>query len=183
MSRSPSHRKPGSWPFLALLDSVILALSPMTLIAFIVLCIILFDGFGSHVQFVRAMEENGVAAIAIWQKPDPQYEFVILDLEQADHGISSVTVYTKYYSPETFAALKAGQRVRVRYTYPPEYESKAVLADAFGEVKGYTGYISDIIWPILICWLLLALRPDFVYFGLLRGGKLAGEQMKQEQAA
>ncbi len=152
------------WDFL---DALCFFLSPLAIIGFIIFAIMILDGFGQHVQFLRALEQNGVEASGAWNPPSKRGGYAYIAFETEQNGQTGVVVSTKYYTRETLAALKKGQVVRVRYTHPPAYETKGVLLDAYGQVKGYTGYLSDILWPLLVCWAVVAVHPEFLYLGFV----------------
>jgi hypothetical protein len=152
------------WEFL---DVLCFFLSPLAIIGFITFSIIILDGFGQHVQFLRALEQNGVEASGAWYPPSEWGGYAYIAFAAEQNGQTGVVVSTKYYTRETLAALKKGQVVRVRYTHPPAYETKGVLLDAYGQVKGYTGYLAEILWPLLVSWAVVAVHPEFLYLGFI----------------
>lgn len=152
------------WGFL---DVLCFFLSPLAIIGFIIFVIMILDGFGQHVQFLRALEQNGVETSGAWYPPSKPGGYAYIAFETEQNGQTGVVVSTKYYTRETLAALKKGQAVRVRYTHPPAYETKGVLLDAYGQVQVYTGYLSEILWPLLVSWAIVAVHPEFLYLGFM----------------
>lgn len=160
------------------LDVICLILSPFAILFFIVLMIIALDGFGEHVQFLSAIDHQGVEAVGRWTGYDPGDTLVAVELTPV-HGTSEwAVVYTKYYSKETLAGLKYDQTVRVRYTTDPKLSGKAVLLDAYDQVKGYHGYITSVIWPLVICWLVVVIHPEFLFFALPDNAQKQGREEK-----
>lgn len=145
------------------IDIFALALSPVAIIGFVFLTIIVLDGFGTHVNFVRTLEENGVVAEGTWYYDGGDDPTAVVELTSQPGEY--LVLYVKYYSASTLSSLKEGDMVRVRYTKPPEHEYHAVLEDHFAEVRGYWGYLKEMLWFYAFCWLMAVLHPDLLYLG------------------
>lgn len=148
---------------LRIADAFVMVLSPMAILGFVIIAIIVLDGFGTHVNFLRALEEHGTIAAGTlhYDGADDPTAVVEVDGAQTEYHV----VYLKYYSKDTLAALADGQVVRVRYTAPPVYEYRAVLEDHFDEVRAYWGYLKEVIWVLAVCWFMVVLHPELLYLG------------------
>lgn len=144
-------------------DVFVLALSPMAILGFVIATIIMLDGFGTHVNFVRALQQDGQLGSGTLYYDGPADTTAVVELDEPDGEM--LILYTRYYSPATLNSLAEGQTVRVRYTAPPEHEYKAVLEDHFDEVRAYWGYLKEVIWVLAVCWFMLVLHPELLYLG------------------
>lgn len=144
-------------------DVFVLALSPMAILGFVVIAIIALDGFGTHVNFVRGLEQHGAIAAGTLYYDGADDPTAVVELAGGQQEY--LVLYMKYYSRDTLAALSDGQTVRVRYTAPPEHEYKAVLEDHYDEVRAYWGYLKEVIWVLAVCWFMLVLHPELLYLG------------------
>lgn len=149
----------------SLLDVLIAVLSPMAIIGFVVLAIVALDGFGAHVQTLRTLEQHSAVTTGKWSPPSSVPGMAYVHFDQEQNGETGVIVYIKYYNKETLAGLREGQQVRVRYTYGPRVETRGFLVDEYAQVTGYVGYLTELFWPFLVCWLMVVIRPDFLYLG------------------
>lgn len=149
---------------LRLLDTLCMALSPLAVVGFVVVTIIVLDGFGTHVNFVRALQQDGQLGSGTLYYDGPADPTAVVELDEP--GGEMLILYTRYYSTATLNRLAEGQTVRVRYTSPPRHEYKAVLEDHFDEVRGYWGYLKDVLWFYAALWLIVVLHPDWLFLGL-----------------
>lgn len=148
------------------LDLFLYVLSPMVIIAFVVLCIVIVNGFGEHMDWLSALKEQNTLVEGTLGHFSEGDKMIFVNLDKELNGFDSLVIYTRYYSAETLASLKEGQRVRVYCTVPPKYEARAALVDHFSEVQYYVGYFADLLVPFLLCWVVIVLHPDFLYLGL-----------------
>ncbi len=144
-------------------DSLMMVLAPMAILGFVFITIIALDGFGTHTNLVRALESDGVVAAGSLHYDGGEDPTAVVEL--AGGSQDYLVLYLKYYSRATLAALTDGQMVRVRYTFPPEHEYQVVLEDHFDEVRGYWGYLKDVIWVLAACWFMVVLHPELLYLG------------------
>lgn len=152
------------WQFL---DAAVFFVSPLAVLGFIIFSIMTLDGFGQHVQFLRGIDGHGLESVGAWNPPSSSGKYAYVAFDKEENGQTGVLVPVKYYCAETLAALQEGQKVRVRYALPPAYETKAVLVDEYHQVKGYTGYFTEVLWPFLVCWAVVAIHPEWLYLGFI----------------
>lgn len=152
---------------LSLVDVLCQLISPLAVIAFVVLAIIALDGFGEHTRMLRGLEQDGVEGRAIWPGGTKEDGLVVVWLDPPQHGQDMICVDTRYYSAATLARLAEGQAVRIRYTYPPEHEAKGVLVAAYDQVTGYHGYLAELFWPFVFCLVVLGAHPEVLVVGLI----------------
>jgi hypothetical protein len=151
---------------MSLADSILALASPFMILAFIVLMIMFLDAFGSHLQMLMALDQDGVVSTGRLSYYFPGDKYALVKFDTEENGRDGVIVRTKYYSAATLSRLGDGQIVRVRYVYPPKHEGMAVFENAYDEVRHYTGYLTEFIWPFLISWLCIIFHPEILYLGL-----------------
>jgi hypothetical protein len=151
---------------LAKLDKLCLVLSPLALILFGITVIIILDGFGRHAQLLHDLDEDGMVVTGRWSGLSSNKEYASVQLDRPVNGFDRVFFPAKYYRQETLAGLKPNQPVPLRVILPPEHEQTFVLQNAYDEVRAYTGYLDANLWLLLLCWVILAIRPDILLFGL-----------------
>jgi hypothetical protein len=149
-----------------LLDVLAAVLSPLAIVAFLVLMIVLLDNFATHMRLLREIDQFGVDVTATWRGVSSDGSMGVVELPPVEGDYQGAVIYTKHYRAASLAGLQVGQAVQVRYTLPPEADFHAVLLDHIGEVRAYSGYLRELFWPLLFTWGILLLRPDFLYLGL-----------------
>lgn len=163
----PELRRAAAW-----FELIATVLSPLAVLAFLVLLIVIVDGFAQHVTFLAALDRYGVTATGTWRGLSSDGKMGTVELPHAEGDYAGVIIYAKHYRPASLAALREGQAVIVRYTGPPATpEERAVLVDYENEVRAYYGYLSDVFWPLLVVWAVLVVRPDVLFLGLLPAGE------------
>ncbi len=150
------------WEFL---DAAAFFVSPLAVLGFIIFSIMALDEFGQHVRFLRGIDGHGLESVGTWNPVSSSGKYAYVAFDKEENGQTGVLVEAKYYSEETLSSLVKGQRVRVRYALPPEYEFKAVLVDEYQQVKDYAGYFTDLLWPFLFCWATVVIHPEWLYLG------------------
>jgi hypothetical protein len=152
---------------LAGLDLASFWLSPLAVIGFVFLAIIAVDRISVHAELLRALEEDGLETWGRWYGASGDGRLAVVEFDRLENGLTGVVLPTKYYQPETLAALRDGQQVRVRYVHPPSHDEAGVLAGEMSHVRGYKGHITGLFWPFLICWLAAAAHPEWLCLGFL----------------
>ena len=149
------------------LDVYCFFLSPLAVIGFIIFSIITLNEFGKYVQFRQAIERDGVVSRGTWFGVDEDDIYGNVYFAEIENGYDFVFIPLKYYTPETLDRIRKGQVVEVRYVYPPEHEIMGVLVNEYAEFNSYTGYLTDNLWPLVLCWLIVIVRPEWLLLGLV----------------
>jgi hypothetical protein len=148
-----------------LLDVIGSVLSPIVLLIFLIINMMIIDAFATHVQFIDALE-HGKVRNGVWKGVSSNGKLGLVNFDVEESGVDFVFLPTQYYSSEFLSALSEGQVVNVRYTTLPKFGTKGVLEDTFEQVKYYTGYLNEYLLPFVICWIILALNPAIILVGL-----------------
>ena len=159
---------------LGLLDVFCLLVSPLAIIFFIFVMIVVADELGQHVQMLRDLDQYGQVAEGEWHPADEGDKYASVwiptgklnSLGYPDYDIQLINV--RYYAPRRLAELKVGQPVRVRYVDQYGHETHAVLEDDYANIRRWPGFLTDYIWLILIPWVVIIIHPDFLYLGLVK---------------
>lgn len=158
---------------LRFVDAFLYLVSPLAIITFIFLMIVVADELGQHVQMVRELDRYGVLVEGEWHPADEGDKYAsvwVATGEMAPWGLPDYDIHlikVRYYSARRLASLQEGQPVRVRYVDQVGMEERAVLEDDFPALRRWPGFLTDYLVPILICWGVIILHPDFLYLGLL----------------
>lgn len=158
---------------LRFVDVFLFLVSPLAIIMFIFLMIIVADELGQHVQMIRDLDRYGVVVEGEWHPADEGDKYASVWVptgEMAPWGLPDYEIHlvkVRYYSASRLAGLQEGQPVRVRYVNQLGMEERAVLEDDYPALRRWPGFLTDYLVPILICWGVVILHPDFLYLGLL----------------
>lgn len=143
-------------------------LSPLACFLFLLFTLATLDLLGAHAQLVSALH-HGSLTTATWRGLSYDRDTGYLEFDHSLEEDPPSYIYTQYYSPATLAALQEGQSVRIRYTTDYRVGSESVLADAFDEVRVYTGWLAPYFWPLLISALVAIVRAEYLFAGLPTG--------------
>lgn len=148
------------------LNLVATVAAPLAILGFVFLLIPVVDAFATHVQFMRALERDGVARSGVWAGTISQGKTGSVTLSQEE----SLWVWLpmQYYSVETRAGLRDGRPVRVRYVPEGKFAMRGVLESSYPQVRSSVYYLREYFWPLAVLWLLIVLSPDFLFLGMPR---------------
>jgi hypothetical protein len=163
-----------------LIDSISLFLSPFAILVFLIFALFALDAFGSHVQFVRSLDQEGIVTTVTWEGLYNDRKTVSVELDNEENKFSYVYLDLKYYTPSKVSSLQAGQRVKIRYTQNIDFAMHGVLEDEFDQVRIYFGYLETYFWPLFTCWGILVLHPELLFVGLT-GAEKAPAPEKEPQ--
>ena len=122
----------------------------------------------SH-QFVQRMNEFGLVTQGVVDSTSPENDWVFVhypdETGETRHGVLDMFYYDDIGLWQTLTP-----DTNVTLLYLPWHvpgSDRVILAEHYDEVREYRGYFSpDVIGPLLVCWALVALKPQFLYFGL-----------------
>jgi len=148
------------------IDILLFLASPMFVILLIVCVIAFVDRYNNHNNFVHRLEAYGqIAQVQLDPDPSPELGYhvdFIQDNGERFYGFLN----PKYYPPEVASKLNPGEQVSIIYLPPPyNYDTDVVLANQFAAVQNYYGYATDIGLVFVVCWLVVAFHPEWLYIG------------------
>ncbi len=162
---------------LKLLDGLCWFLSPIALIFFFLSFLLLVIYSQEHPNLVRRLEAEGYVAQGdishIYDDGDLYVEFIDFEGKQRSEIIDMT-----YYSDAVKNDIVAGAQRRVRYLY---YSGEGVvLEDHFDAVRNYKKPL-DALWVMFITsWIVIVIRPDWLYFGFTDEISLLGDSFQPE---
>ncbi len=149
--------------FLNILDQLLLFTSPIAILFFLIGAIMLPVELSEHPIYLQALEEEGVLAEArvdyIYDDGDIHLEFVDVDGEETYRILEK-----EYYFPETLVDLRLDTVHTIRYA-PQNYDVDPALEEHLDEVYAYRQDLSGLYFILVVSWLVLIIRPDFLYVG------------------
>lgn len=152
------------------IDILLLAISPLMFIGVLVALIALVTRHSEHRQFVRRMNESSLVTQGTVESASPENDWVFVRyLDEAGETRQGVLGMFYYDDPALWASLTPDAEVTVRYLpWRIPGNDRLVLAERYAEVRGYRGYFSfDVIGLLLVCWVLVIIKPQFLYIGLV----------------
>ncbi len=139
--------------------------------------IILLANYGEHRQFVQRLETEGLETQGSVDFASPEYGWAHMDYVDADGEARSGVLDMHYYDPELWQTLTPDTSVPLRYLpWHIPGSDRVILAEHFAEVQAYHGYLApDLLGLVGICWLVVILKPQFLYVGLIDAEELFKE--------
>lgn len=149
---------------LKLIDALLLATSPLAIILFLVCVMVILERTGSHLNFVGDMEQEGVVTTGTVAYLPYEADRKI-QIHFVDNASQQRTGFLdrQQYQPQDVAQLTLGKQIEVRYL-PPLYEDDVVWEEHFDTVQGYFGYLNDVLMISAVCWAMIVIHPEFLYF-------------------
>gem|GEM_PF-3475349 len=125
--------------------------------------IIGLDEYAAHYQKVTQFEKNMIISTGIWEyfHNDGKSGWVKI---QDERCLNTLYLDTRYYSAAALATLEDGKEVRVRYSVP---DCRAYLDVYYAEFRYNLKGLQEFIPLFLFCVMVLILKPDFLYLGLI----------------
>lgn len=154
----------------AIADALLLLISPLAIIGFIVGAIAFSAAYGEHQSFVRNLTAHGIVTEAQLSSYEFGEPYIAVEFRDEDGVTRYGTIATEYYSEDTL--LKLTRRERIRYL-PEVYQSSFVLEDHFNTVKNYLGHLTVSISIMAISWIIVVIKPEFLYIGYDKSMDLA----------
>lgn len=148
---------------LEILDSLIFIFSPIAILFFLLGALMLPIELMEHPNYLKALETEGVLTEAWvdyrYEDGDIHLKFINIEGE-TDFRI----LETDYYNRKVRGTLKLESVHTIRYV-PQNYDHGPVLEQHFDQVRAYRQDLSGLYFIIGVSWLLLSIRPDFLYLG------------------
>jgi hypothetical protein len=145
----------------------LLFLASLAPLMFLVGMIVLVDRWGTHNRFLRSLEAYGKTAEARVSYTDEEYNRAGVDFVDSAGNEKYGTLDFRYYSPEVVQTIQPGKTMRVIYIDKLISENeKTALAEHYDDVKNASPVTADVWWMLGISWLVVALRPHFVFLGV-----------------
>jgi len=119
-----------------------------------------------HPDYLEALEKEGTLVEArvdyIYEDGDIHLEFINPDGKE-DYRI----LETLYYSPETISTLQIDSTHTIRYA-PQTYDINPALENHLDQVRAYKQDLSGLYFILAVSWLIIIIRPDFLYAGYVK---------------
>lgn len=134
------------------------------------------DRWTSQNRFVRDLETYGKVVAARVSYVDEENHRAGVDYLDASGQERFGTLELRYYKPETLANLKVGASLQIIYIDALVSDNeKAALADEFAAVKTMPPINADVAWVLLISWLIVAAKPQFVFLGIVNFDRMMAD--------
>lgn len=153
----------------AVFDMLLLAISPMVLMLLIVAVIMLPDNYGAHRRLREALEKTPQTAIATITNCHEEDRYCFADCIDINGQEYYCKLDWRYYPEEIragLARLEQGDKVTVRFA-PQAHDNEVVLAEYYEVFTEYKGYLYDLGITGLVCWGILILNPEILFFSLV----------------
>lgn len=151
--------------FLKIFDTLFLLASPIAILFFLLGAIMLPVELKEHPNYLAALEE-GITTKAlvdhIYDDGDIHIIFTETDGEQTYRILE-----TEYYTPDVIASLQLDTTHTIRYV-PNSYDVAPVLEAHIAQVYAYRQDLSGLYFILLTSWLIIVIRPDFLYAGYVK---------------
>jgi len=151
--------------FLRILDGVILFLSPIAILFFLLCAVLLPVELSEHPNYLEVLENESLIVDAtidyVYDDGDVHVIFLGQDREE-----QYAILETHFYTPEVVQTLTKGSSHTIRYV-PNDWDNGPVLAAHFDQVLAYRKDLSGLYFLFGISWLMLIIRPDFLYIGYI----------------
>lgn len=157
-----------------LLDLILLTLSPFAILMFLVGAIGFTEAYGTHRAFVRSMTERGLIAeaqISMYQAGD---QYIAVEFRDENGETRYGTIDTRYYNLEKLENLDS--TLSIRYL-PERYESSYIIEDYFFDFRDYNDNLVTPFLLMAISWLVIVLKPQFLYIGYDSAMQLAFKRL------
>lgn len=152
---------------LLVLDFFFTFLAILAPLMFLVGVIAGLDRWGAHNRFLRNLETRGKTTKATVTYVN-KHDYAGLRFNDANGRERFGRLDFHYYPAQIVEAIQPGDTLDVVYIDALISESeKIVLAGYYDMVKTAPPVTSDVWWLLGISWLVVALRPQFVFFGML----------------
>lgn len=151
------------------------------MIGFVMAGVMLLAEFGGHRQFVRRLEEEGRVTQATVESLSPDYGWAHVTYAGEDGETRYGVLEMDYYPPAMWDELQSGAEVEIRHLpWRLPGSDRVVLNQQMAAVRRYRGYLfSDMLSLLGICWLVLVIKPQLLYVGLVDAGRLFPEGLSQ----
>ncbi len=135
----------------------------MVILLFVVAVIVLIERVGGHYRMVRAFEQRSLPAAAVIEGREPSETLGWYAVFQDEQGQERSGFIEPAYYPEALQQqLAYGAEIRIRYL-PESYASELILDGRLDDVRFYWGYARDVLWVLLVCWVLIIVHPEALY--------------------
>ncbi|GAB4484306.1 MAG: hypothetical protein OHK0031_08300 [Anaerolineales bacterium] len=126
------------------------------------------DRWATQNRFIQNLETYGKTTQARISYIDEENHRAGVDYLDAAGQERFGTLELRYYSPDVLAKLNVGDRLQIIYIDALVSENeKTALAGELAAVKNTLPVSADIGWTLLISWLIVAVKPQFVFLGIV----------------
>jgi len=153
---------------LHMLDGFLLILSPLIIILFVILVIVLLDNYGTNWKYLQKMQAEGEV---VWGVMVDTYDPAAED--ETYLGVIYPTYYDPdeigllriaHYSSEQLLTLHEGAAVEIRHL--PNDLEETVMLQRFFDPLGNLWQMNRInVAILLVSWLIIAWHPEMLYLG------------------
>lgn len=134
------------------------------------------DRWTTQNNFIRNLEEYGKITSARVSYIDEENHRAGVDYLDAQGQKNYGSLELRYYSPETIANLHVGASLQIIYIDALVSENeKTALADEFASVRNAFPINAEVGWVLLISWLIVAIKPQFVFLGIFDLDKMMAD--------
>lgn len=155
---------------LTTLDVLLLILSPLVIILFVVLVIVLLDSFGTHWRYLNRLAEQGSTAWGVmvesFQPDDEEEVYLAIRYPTPQNNDEIGLLRMAYYSKAELLRLHEGDVVKVRYL-PDQSDVTVMLEDSFSPLSRFLLLNRINLILLVVCWAILAWHPEFLYLGFI----------------
>ncbi|OQA23455.1 MAG: hypothetical protein BWY63_00218 [Chloroflexi bacterium ADurb.Bin360] len=161
-----------------ILGALLALISPLALITFLIGCLVVLDKFGAHLGQLRRLERDGRVTEAVVDFASPDYDWVFVDYHDGAEERSGV-LEMRYYPAETWALMRPGATITIRYLpFAERGSDRVALVDRFDDLRSYRGYLqSDALILLGLSWAVFLFKPQLLYVGLVDGNLLGDEAL------
>lgn len=156
------------------IDILLAFLSFFAVIMFVISALMVVENTTTHRRYVRRLEEIGYVTQGTVDFQSPENDWIVVDFVDAQGEARSNVLEMKYYPESTWQRLTSGTEVTIRYLPYPQIDSdRIILEQEFERVKDYVGFFeNDVGTLFLASWIILILKPQVLYLGLVDIDKL-----------
>jgi hypothetical protein len=143
-------------------DGLFFFASPIAILFFLLGLAVLPENLTAHPNYLKMLDEEGIVARAtithVYEDGDVLFAFTTEDGDSMSQILDP-----KYYSANVIATLELDTQHSLRYL--PTYFEGPILEDHFDQVRAYRKDNSGLWFILGLSWLILIIRPDFLYIG------------------
>lgn len=161
---------------IGLLLGLLASLAPLF---FVVGVIAAFDRYASHQTFLENLSRYGRETQGIISYVDLESRRAGVDYLNADGQEQYGVLRLEYYPDSLLAGLQPGQPVSILYidALVSGYEQTA-LSENLSQVQNHFPVSPDIFVMLVLAWLVIMLKPQFVFLGLVDFNQLMSEALQ-----
>ena len=153
---------------LRILEGFLFISTPLIIILFVILVIVLLDSFGTHWKYLKKMESEGAVVWGMMSDtydPDEEGETYLAVRYPTYYDPEEIgLVRIAFYSQEQLLSLREGDAVEIRHL-PNELETTVMLEQYFDPLRNLWQVNQTYVIILAVCWLIIAWHPEMLYLG------------------